>query len=170
MADSKEETGKGPSRPYATIDLKATEVGAKAAAGSAAAEKAGPARGFLAASSAWFRDARRSGGVLTHFGAGLAGGALALLTFLLFTSPPDGTSEAARQVTSLESRLRALEGGQARVLELPGRLEALARVSGSLESAQGKLASELKAVEERVGSASTAPPDLADPLAKLDAP
>ena len=29
MADSKDDTGKGASRPYATIDLKATEVSAQ---------------------------------------------------------------------------------------------------------------------------------------------
>jgi hypothetical protein len=164
MADSKEETGKGPSRPYATLDLKATEVGAKPGAGSAAADKAPPASGSRAASWASLRDGRTAG-VLLHAAAGLAGGALALLAFLLFASPPDPANEAARQVASWESRLRALEGGQARVLELPGRLETLTGANARLESTQGKLASELKAMEERVGSAA---PDLADRLGKLE--
>ncbi len=165
MADSREETGKGPSRPYATLDLKATEVGAKPPGGASAADKGPPASGLLAASSAFFRDGGRTAGVVLQFGAGLAGAALALLAFLLFAAPPDAGSEAARQVASLESRLRALEGGQARVGELPGRLETLTRANARLESSQGKLASELKAVEERVGGAA---PELAERLGKLE--
>ena len=93
MADSKDETGRGASRPYATIDLEATEVGGKPTAANSATGKAAWSRQPLAATLAilgsW-RYPSRSVSVLTPILAGLAGGLLALLAWYLFAGARDG--------------------------------------------------------------------------------
>lgn len=173
MADSKDETGRGASRPYATIDLEATELGGKAAAARSTAGKARWSRQSLAASlgslGSWrLRD--RSVSVLTPIVAGLAGVLLALLAWLLFAGARDGEPSAMRQVTALTARLAALERGlgeDAASGDLRRRLEALARDTGALQRSNAELAAELKAVEERSG-ANPAAAELADRLAKLE--
>lgn len=108
MTDKKDETGKGPGkagdaprRPYATLDLQATEVGGKdksdAASGGKPASgslprpdatKGGPERPGLAARIAaaqgWSRTATRSNSFLSHVASGVAGGILVLGTSALF--------------------------------------------------------------------------------------
>ena len=105
MADSKDETGKGASRPYATLDLKATEVGGKP---SASAKPSHFAAGNLFASvQAFMRQSKRSAPLLTHLAAGLLGGGLAALALLAWTGPRHG--ERALELTPLTGRLAELE-------------------------------------------------------------
>ena len=136
MVDSKDETGRGASRPYATIDLEATEVGGKPAAARSAGGKAPWSRRPLAAAlgswGAW-RQRNRSVSVLTPIVAGLAGGLLALLAWFLFAAARDGEPSAMRQVAALTARLAALERGlgeDAAAGGLRRRLEDLARAAG----------------------------------------
>jgi hypothetical protein len=169
MADSKDETGKGASRPYATIDLKATEVGAKPAAGPKTAEWA--MRNPLAAVAAFLHASQRALPVLTHVGAGLAGGLLAILAAFLLTGAGNDEQGAVRQLAPLANRLSALErsvGGQSQVPDLRNRLDALARSTDVLDAANSKQAAELKALEERLGNAGAVAPELAERLAKLE--
>jgi len=173
MADSKDETGRGASRPYATIDLEATEVGGKPAAARSAGGKAPWSRQPLAAAlgswGAW-RQRNRSVSVLTPIVAGLAGGLLALLAWFLFAAARDGEPSAMRQVAALTARLAALERGlgeDAAAGGLRRRLEDLARAAGTLERSNAEFGAELKAVQER-GGANPAAAELAERLAKLE--
>jgi hypothetical protein len=169
MADSKDETGKGASRPYATIDLKATEVGAKPAAGAKTASAS--MRNPLASALALLRASHRAIPVLTHVGAGLAGGLLAVLATLLLTGTGGGEHGAAPQLAPLAGRVSELErtvGGQSPLPDLRNRVEALARTTGVLDAASGKHTAELKALEERLGNAGAAAPELGERLAKLE--
>jgi hypothetical protein len=170
MADSKDDTGKGGNRPYATIDLKATEVGAKPSAGAKTAPRSMP--NLWAAALALIRRGQQAIPLLTHVGAGLAGGLLAILAGLLFTGPGEGEREAPGQVAALAGRVSALErtvGGQTQLSELRNRVDALARSTGVLDAASGKQAAELKALEERLGNAGAAVvPELAERVAKLE--
>jgi len=169
MADSKDETGKGASRPYATIDLKATEVGAKPAAG---AKTAGASmRSLLAASLAFLRAPHGAMPVLTHVGAGLAGGLIAILATLLLTGVGESEHGAAPPLGPLAGRLSELErtvGGQTQLPDLRNRVDALARSTGVLDAASSKQAADLKALEERLGTAGAAAPELGERLAKLE--
>ena len=169
MADSKDETGKGASRPYATIDLKATDVGAKPAAGAKSATSS--MRNSWAAAVAFLRASHRAIPVLSHVGAGLAGGLLAVLATLLLMGTGGGEHGAARQVAPLASRVSELErtvGGQSQLPDLRNRVDALARSTGALDAASGKHAAELKALEERLGNAGAVAPEIGERLAKLE--
>jgi hypothetical protein len=173
MADSKDETGRGASRPYATIDLEATEVGGKRSAANSAGGKAKwswqPLAATLGILGSW-RYLNRSVTVLTPIVAGLAGGLLALLAWYLLVGARDGEPSLMRQVTALTGRLTALERGvgeEAASGGLRRRLEALARDTGTLQKSNAELGAELKAVRERSG-ANVAAAELADRLAKLE--
>jgi hypothetical protein len=169
MADSKDETGKGASRPYATIDLKATEVGAKPAAGAKTANAS--MRNRLASALALLRASHRAIPVLTQVGAGLAGGLLAVLATLLLAGTGGGEHGAAPQLAPLTGRVSELErtvGGQSQLPDLRNRVDALARTTGVLDAASGKHAAELKALEERLGSVGAVAPELGERLAKLE--
>jgi hypothetical protein len=169
MADSKDETGKGASRPYATIDLKATEVGAKPAAGAKTPPQS--TRSPLAATLAFLRASHRAIPLLTHIGAGLAGGLLAILASLLLIRAGEGEHAAAPQVAPLAGRVSELErtiGGQAQLPDLRNRVDALARSTGTLDAASNKHTTELKALEERVANAGAVAPELGERLAKLE--
>jgi hypothetical protein len=169
MADSKDETGKGASRPYATIDLKATDVGAKPAAGAKSATS--PMRNAWAAAVAFLRASHRAIPVLSHVGAGLAGGLLAVLATLLLMGTGGGEHGAARQVAPLAGRVSELErtvGGQSQLPDLRNRVAALARSTDALDAASSKHAAELKALEERLGNAGAVAPEIGERLAKLE--
>jgi hypothetical protein len=109
MTDKKDETGKGPAkpgdasrRPYATIDLQATEVGKdrndataakKTATGASAlpppdGQEDGARRSGLgarlAAARGWPRRAAGSNTFLSHVAAGIAGAVLTLVAATLF--------------------------------------------------------------------------------------
>jgi hypothetical protein len=174
MADSKDDTGKGASRPYATIDLKATEVGAEPAAAAApgSESKSGSASTPAAAALAWLRDHKRSGPLFTHVGAGLVGGLVAVFASFLVSGQSGTEDPAARQVAGLTGRMAELEstvgGGQSTSPGLRSRIDALARSTGQLESTNARLTAELKALQERAGRAEAAAPELAGRLAKLE--
>jgi hypothetical protein len=171
MADSRDDTGKGASRPYATIDLKATELGAKPAAASAGGGRAqaGRQRQAVAAALAWFQRRRRLLPPLSSLGAGIAGGLVALLASLLFANLAGREPEPTRQLAALERRLAELEralGGQS--VASGQRIDALTRTAGALESTSAKLSAELNALKDRVGTASADAPLIAERVAKLE--
>ncbi len=137
MTDKKDETGKGPAkpgdvprRPYATIDLQATEVGKDKGDASAARGSAKPATGAsalpppggrkddarssglavrLAAARAWSRRAAGSNTFLSHVAAGIVGAVLTLVAATLFgLASRDGIG--GRQIgPNVEQRLATLE-------------------------------------------------------------
>jgi hypothetical protein len=165
MADSKDETGKGASRPYATLDLKATELGGKPSASPKPTHFAG--RNLFASVQAFMRQSKRSAAVLTHLAAGLLGGGLAALALLAWTDPRHG--ERALELTPLTSRLAELERTVARQApDLPSRVDGLARSAGVLEAASAKQAGELKTLQERVGRSSGGVAELGERLTKLE--
>src|SRR5262245_911670 len=139
MTDKKDETGKGPPgpgggprRPYATLDLQATEVGGTDRAGPAAGASGKPdsrstaalpppgpqAKGGARASFSdgfatartWARKAVQSNAFLSHVAAGVAGAVLTLAAAALiglFT----GADRGARLSADLSKRLAAVEQG-----------------------------------------------------------
>jgi hypothetical protein len=134
MTDKKDETGKGPAkpgdvprRPYATIDLQATEVGkdksdasgsAKPATGASALPPPGGNKddarhsglaARLAAARGWSRRAAQSNTFLSHVAAGIAGAVLTLGAAMLFgLVSRDGIG--ARQIApDVDQRLATLE-------------------------------------------------------------
>jgi hypothetical protein len=128
-------------------------------------------RNPLAAVAAFLHASQRALPVLTHVGAGLAGGLLAILAAFLLTGAGNDEQGAVRQLAPLANRLSALErsvGGQSQVPDLRNRLDALARSTDVLDAANSKQAAELKALEERLGNAGAVAPELAERLAKLE--
>ena len=137
MTDKKDETGKGPAkpgdvprRPYATINLQATEVGKDKGDASAARGSAKPATGAsalpppggrkddarrsglaarLAAARTWSRRAAGSNTFLSHVAAGIVGAVLTLVAATLFgLVSRDGIG--GRQIgPNVEQRLATLE-------------------------------------------------------------
>ena len=165
MADSKDETGKGTSRPYATLDLKATEVGGKPGASAKPTRFLG--RNPFASMAAFMRESKPSAPVLTHLAAGLLGGGLAGLALLAWLGPRGG--EGALEPTPLAGRLAELERTVARQApDLVNRVDGLARSAGVLEAASTKQAGELKSLQERVGRSSGGAAELGERLTKLE--
>ena len=192
MTDRKDETGKGPGqpgegprRPYATIDLQATEVGGasdKPAAGdenraaeSSEDEAARPSLGArLAGARDWARSTGQGSGVATHVGAGVAGGAVTLGAAALFgLLGGDGQQQVApdvgKRIAALEDQLRqrpAAGDVNTKLAQAEGRLKGLedqARSVAALNDAQTKLAASVKALETRGNS-----PDMTSKLAKIE--
>lgn len=200
MTDKKDETGKGPGkagdaprRPYATIDLQATEVGGKdkgdaASGGKPAsgslpppgASKGGPGgpglAARLAAARGWSRTAARSNSFLSHIASGVAGGILVLAASALFGLLTGTGIERGPASPGVEQRLAALEQ-VARQRTAPGdvmtklaqtenRLKGLedqTRAVVTLNDAQAKLAASIKALEARNAS-----PEHVNRLVKLE--
>lgn len=205
MTDKKDEIGKGPSRsgegtrrPYATIDLRATEVGGRdnsatsAAAGGRSDARAaalppppGPKEETraqsrladgLAAARTWSRRTAQSNTFLSHVAAGVAGAVLTLAAAGLLgvfagdrngLLSPELSKRFANVERALDQRAAALSedigaklaAAEARVASLEGRAQALAVLS----SAQGKLATDVKALEARVSA-----PGLTERIGKLE--
>lgn len=135
MTDKKDETGKGPGkagdaprRPYATIDLQATEVGGKDKGDAASdgkpvsgssglpppgASKGGPERpglaARLAAARGWSRTSARSNSFLSHVASGVAGGMLVLGASTLFGLLTGTGTERGPASPEVEQRVAALE-------------------------------------------------------------
>jgi hypothetical protein len=169
MGDSKDETGKGASRPYARLDLKATEVDGKPSASGKATRFSVP--NPFAAAQAFLRDQRRTVPLLTHLAAGLLGGALAALALLAFSGPREGEGALAREVAPLTGRVAELERTVARQATAPdwrGRVDGLARATGALEAASSKHAGDLKSLQERLANPAAGTAELAARLAKLE--
>jgi hypothetical protein len=165
MADSKDETGKGASRPYATLDLKANEVGGKPSTSAKPTPFSG--RNPFASVVTFLREGKRRAPVLTHLAAGALGGGLAALTLLAWTGARDG--ERALEPTPLAGRLAELERTVARQApDLLNRVDGLARSAGVLEAANAKQAGELKSLQERVGRGSAGAAESGERLTRLE--
>lgn len=135
MTDKKDETGTGPAkpgdasrRPYATIDLQATEVGkdksdaargsAKPAMGASALPPPGSEKDDarsstlserLAAVRGWSRRAAGSNTFLSHVAAGIAGAVLTLVAATLFGHVSRDGSTGRQIAPNVEQRLVTLE-------------------------------------------------------------
>lgn len=200
MANNKEEAGKGmprpgempaAKRPYATIDLRATEV--EAAAGSSskptappsgdvrsgtkaegksssgAPEPAAPKSSRTAASMlTTFAARRRATRVLTHAAAGAAGAALVLVAAPFLTS--DRPPARAPEMSDLMRRLAEVEGtlGTRPNAGLRGRVDEFGRSLGALGEAQAKLARDTKTLEGKVGNGQEIPQELVARLTRLE--
>jgi hypothetical protein len=143
MTDKKDETGKGPGkpgdaprRPYATIDLQATEVGGRAGSGTTSGAKPAAdasalpppdtSRGDahrsglaarLAAVRDWSRRATQSNTFLSHVAAGVVGAVLTLTAAALFGHFGGGGRGLA---PNLEQRLATLEQTTRQRTSAPG--------------------------------------------------
>jgi hypothetical protein len=199
MTDETDETGKGhsrpgeaPKRPYATIEVQATEIGSaradpragvKAEGGRAAPTSVsarlraacGALAGWLAVAGAWAlglaRRLARSGTVLSHAAAGAAGAVLVLAVASLFGLLTGGqrverlSSDLARRLAAVE---KALQERPAVPEGLPARLAAtdtrLAKIEERAQAAEAKLAADRQALEARIAAS-----DLAQRVAKIEA-
>ena len=201
MTDKKDDTGKGapkpgegPKRPYATIDLQATEVGGKAkgAATASGSNKSDPKSAALpppsatdpgggsmfadkfAAARAWSRGAAQDNNFLSHVAAGVAGAVLTLLAtalFGLFSARDQPSPDVAKRVASLEQAAR--QRAAAPVGDLANKLAATETRLAGLEdrtrsiAALGDAQAKL-AAETKALEARIGSPELADRLAKLE--
>jgi hypothetical protein len=198
MADKTDETGKGPQgpgegprRPFATIDLQATELGGKARPSPAPGQQDtksaalpppdAPAGSKLAdhlsAARRWGRSAIQNNTFLSHVAAGIAGAILTLSVAAVFGLLPGGGSggrglpaDAARRLAALEQATRQtaavpheMSGKLAKTDARIASLEERTSALSALSEAQAKLATQTKALESRVGA-----PELAGRMAKLE--
>ena len=182
MTDRKDETGKGPGspgegprRPYATIDLQATEVGGES--GKPAGDQDETARRSfadrLAGAREWTRSVGQGGAMATHVGAGVAGGIVTLgaaaLFGLLSSDGQQVAPDASKRIAALEDQLRqrpAANDVNAKLTQAENRLKSLedqTRTVAALNDAQSKLAANVKALEGRGSS-----PEVTNRLAKIE--
>jgi hypothetical protein len=198
MTDKTDETGKGPhrpgeapKRPYATIDLQATEIGANPRSQAAAPDQGKPhaktaalpppaperlagawtaLAGALGVAWTWVLKVVRSGAFPSHAAAGVAGAALTLavggLLGVLARSggegaAPDIAKRLAAVETTLLQRPAVPEEVTARLAAADARLE---QVEERLEAAQAKSAADAKALENRIPWAA-----VTERVAKLEA-
>lgn len=196
MTDKKNDTGKGPAkpgdtprRPYATLDLQATEVGGsdRSEAGDAAKRSSLPPgsttkssglRARLAVARRWSGRAARSNTFLSHVAAGVVGAVLtfaATALFGLLTGTIDRSSpspEVARRLTELEQLVRQRQGPNVsgevatKLAQTDTRLKGLedqTRALAALSDTQARLAASIKSLESRGGS-----PETTGRIAKLE--
>jgi len=202
MANPKDETGKGPSRPgdsaagrrpYATLDLQATEVGqsvkpemkAESAAdgqtSKQASDEASPGPSLndrvraAAAQAAALASHFRPGPTLSHLAAGALGALIVVLASTLIDSLQTPQTPDPQRAIELRAVARRLADAEAVLGVRPGdtaglvaRTEALARSVRDLSQAQAQLASDAKTLEGKIGSAQGAPEDLIARIAKLE--
>src|SRR5262249_51355537 len=169
MADSKDESGKGASRPYARIDLKASEVDGRPSA-SAKPTHWWAARPLRSA-QAFMRGSARAMPVLTHLAAGLLGGVFAALALHSFGDTRQDERGGGGGSAALTGRLSELERALARQAtgpDLRSRVDGLARAAGALEAANSKHANDLKTLQERLASPAPGTAELGERLAKLE--
>jgi hypothetical protein len=202
MANNKEEGGKGmprpgempaAKRPYATIDVKATEVegrdpppGAGAKPGAAASAPGDPKSGARPEAKpappkadtpktdkstsllASLGNRRRATRLLTHLAAGAVGALLVLALSQLFTS--DRPEPRGPEVNDLMRRLAEVENalGTRPNAGLRARVDELGRSLGALGETQAKLARDTKALESKVGGGQEIPQELVGRLTRLE--
>jgi hypothetical protein len=185
MTDKKDEPGQGPAkpgdaprRPYATIDLQATEVGGKdkserPAASGSAKPAAGPSglpppgagksdagrsglAARLAAARVWSRRATRSNTFLSHVAAGVAGAVLTLVAATLF-GLVSGDGTGGRQIApDIDQRLATLEQTLRQRTTTPG---------GDVQTKLAQTDTRLKGLEEQTRAIAA----LSDTQTKLQA-
>lgn len=201
MTDKKDDTGKGsakpvegPKRPYATIDLQATEVGgadkpgATAAAGAAKPDPKSAAlpppgapgaggssfTGRMAAAQEWSSRAARSNTFLSHIAAGVAGAVLTLIAgalFGLFAAGEQAAPDLAKRLAALEQSVR--QRAAAPAADVTAKLAAAETRLAALEdrartiAALGDAQSKL-AAETKALQARVGSPELVDRLAKVE--
>jgi hypothetical protein len=201
MANNKEEAGKGTPRPgempaarrpYATIDMSATEVesrdpapggASKLAADAKSAAKpeakpsesrartAGPADpkgGKVAAALTSLAAHWRAAPLLTPLAAGAVGALLVLAAAQLLT--PDRPPARAPEMNDLMRRLTDVESvlGTRPNSGLRSRIDEMGRSLGALGETQAKLARDTKALESKVGGGQEIPQELVGRLARLE--
>lgn len=202
MANNTDDTGKGPSRPgdlpggrrpYATIDVKATEIdsrgpstggaASKASASAAAAASADPktqakptlpkaaAGAYRAKVGAVLSSLRPRGPslpMLTNLASGAVGAAIALGAVYLLL--PERTPTRPPEVSELTRRLADIENtlGTRPNTGLRARVEEVNRSLGALGESQARLARDAKTLEGKVGSVQELPPEVGSRLAKLE--
>jgi hypothetical protein len=206
MADNTDETGKkgarpgeppAPKRPFATLDLKATELSSgdrpssaepkpaaetkpemqtsTASAGSGSASQSGPGRtrsGLAGAGSltSIARAARRAP-LLTHLGAGAVGGLVAVIATYALAPEPAPTPARGPEVGELTRRVSEIEGvlgTRPGTAGLRARVDEMSRNVAALGNTQAKLAREAKELEDRIGSGKDAPSELAGRITRLE--
>lgn len=167
-------------RPYATIDLKATEVDPPAAA----KDDAKPAAQAQPETSEASADTGATGpspppatagkgqgfGMLSHLAAGVAGAAAVLLLSEAFLSNRDAVSRQGTAVADLGRRLGDMEkavGGRQGAEAMRARLDELSRGVAGLGETQARLTAQTRALDTRVGGQDI-PPGLAERLTKID--
>jgi hypothetical protein len=197
MTDKTDETGKGPSRPgeapkrpYATIELQATEIGkarGAAAATGGTRQEAGAADSapslqqrlsttwatlatWLAVARTWALRLARSSSFLSHAAAGVAGAAvtwaaIGLLGLLAGQGSERVGSDLARRLATVE---KALAQGPVLPENLPARLTAADTRLGKLEE-RAAAAEAQRAADSKAFASSSAASDLAERIAKLEA-
>jgi hypothetical protein len=203
MANRKDETGKGPprpgesaagKRPYATLDLQATEIPGKDSTGAPKADAAsagarqtdastaprsGLADGLrgVAQRAAVLANRANSGSFLSHMGAGALGALLVGIAGyqLVAKQPADARyaidlHQLATRISDVEVALGTRTGDTSGLLS---RTDELARAVRSLGDAQAQLANDTAALEGKIDTgASTGgqsvPQDIAQRLAKLE--
>jgi len=195
MAGTKDDLGKGPSRPsdmpgakrpYATIDVKATELaGAHEARAGAGSPTPGPslagaeskattailsrARAALGLARIALAERRRWAQLATSLAAGSAG-ALLMLLFLRVLAAPEAPprqpelGELRRRVGDIESALGLGQGGTG----LAQRVEELSRGLGAVGQAQSSLAREASELSQRIGESARPAPELEARIARLE--
>ena len=207
MANNKEEAGKGTprpgdmpaaKRPYATLDLTASEVdGGKGKAQPApagptssagpSASKAGPSSnqekpaGPSADGASSGTDGMKDGTFARRLIAGVsfpspllthlaAGAAGAFVVLLLFQSMAPMRSSELPAVSDLTRRLTDIENalGTRPGVGLRARIEDVARSAGALGEAQAKLARETKALDGKIAGAPAVPPEISARLVRLE--
>lgn len=159
-------------RPYATLDLKATEVESSRAEKPAEEPKpeATASPEATAAAPAPKPEKRNGMGLVTHAVAGVAGAAAVLLAMELVTSNREAVSRQGTALTELTRRIGEMEravGGKQGAEGTRARLDELSRTLAGLSEAQTKLAAEARSLDTRVG-AQEIPPGLAERLTKID--
>lgn len=186
MTDKMDETGKGPprpgeapKRPYATIDVRGSEIGRERGQAAQPGAAAWPQRlaeawtalaGWLAAIHMGLRSLARNDAFLSHAVAGVAGAVLALAAgwalALLATQgpenlPPDLAARLAAVERTLAQQPALPEGAAARLAAADQRL---AKLEERVQAALAKVAADTQALEAR-----TSAPDLKERLARLEA-
>jgi hypothetical protein len=197
MTDKTDETGKGPhgpgeapKRPYATIDLQATEIGAKPRSQAAAPDHGKPQpktaalpppvperlagawtalAGAVGVTWTWLLKVVRGDAFPSHAAAGVAGAALTLavggmLGVFARSSGERVAPDIAKRLATVE---KALLQRPALPEEVAARLAAadarLDRVDERVEAAQARAAADTKALEGRIAST-----DATERIAKIE--
>jgi hypothetical protein len=206
MADNTDETNKkgarpgeppAPKRPFATLDLKATEVSGEGRPASATDKTPPSLEGRPQASGAGSPDDTSSGGtaraksgsmfgaglmrslarsarrapLLTHLAAGAVGGLIVLVAAYALAPEPAPAPARGPDVGELTRRVAEIEGvlgTRPGTAGLRARVDEMSRNVAALGNTQAKLAREAKDLEERIGSGKDAPSELAGRISRLE--
>jgi chromosome segregation ATPase len=181
-------------RPFATIDLKATELPGTGQSASEGAAKPGGATpdpkpsspGAGASGSRDAKDGTRTGArkitsvlaaraqswtLLTHVAAGAIGAFIALAVTFALAPEQAPRPAAAPEVGELSRRVAELEGvlgTRPGAAGLRARVDEMSRSVAALGNTQAKLARDAKELEDKLGSGKDAPSELASRIAKLE--